>query len=81
MFCVFCFGTMHAGWVKTKHTKHLPQADERRCTYGARRVDEHEPPGEPLAAAPGGAHLVANVSDDADLALGLLVLAASEVDS
>merc|ERR1719422_1798594 len=44
--------------------------------YGARRVDEHEPPREPLPAVAGGAHLVADVADDADLALGLLVLAA-----
>ena len=48
-------------------------------TYGAGRVDEHEPPREPLPAAAGGAHLVADVADDADLALGLLVLAAPEV--
>ena len=48
-------------------------------TYGARRVDEHEPPREPLPAVAGGAHLVANVADHADLALGLLVLAAPEV--
>ena len=32
MFHVFCFGPSQHAWSKTKHTKHLPQADEQWST-------------------------------------------------
>ena len=43
----FCFGTMHAGWVKNK--THKPQADEIRCIFtlrflrGLRRLRPRRP--------------------------------------
>ena len=48
-------------------------------TYGAGRVEQHEPPGEPLWADARAAHLGAQLANDADLASGKLVRATTEV--
>ena len=56
----------------------LGPAMECRHTYGARRVQEHEPPGEPLGADSRGAHVGAD-ADDTQLPCGQLVCAAPEV--
>ena len=48
-------------------------------TYGAGRVEQHEPPGEPLWADARAAHLGAQLANDADLASGKRVRATTEV--